>query len=57
MYTLIEQTEEEYWQLTEIEKEEAVVLTISQKMIIQLIKGLAMLQVYLSWISNDPWIS
>ena len=38
------QTEEEYWQLTDIEKEKAVVLTISQKKIRQLIKGLERIQ-------------
>ena len=40
MYTLIVQTEEEYQQLTEIEKKEALVLTISQEQIKHLVKGL-----------------
>ena len=44
MPTLILQTEEEYWQSTEIEKEEAVVLTESQKKIRQLIEGLDRIQ-------------
>ena len=38
------QTEEEYQQLTEIEKGEAIVLIISQKIIRQLIKVLARIQ-------------
>ena len=38
--TLIVQSEEEYQQLTEVEKEDAVVLKISQKKRRQLIKGI-----------------
>ena len=45
MYTLIVQTEEECKPLTEIEKEEAAVLTISQKDSIQSVKGLETIQV------------
>ena len=40
MYTLIVQMEEEYWQITEMQREEAVVLAISPKEIKQFIKRL-----------------
>ena len=43
---MIGQTEEEYPQLSEIEKEEAEVLTISQKETRQLIKGLDRIQLH-----------
>ena len=39
MYDLVLQTEMEYQQVTETEKEEAVVLTVLQKVIGQLIEG------------------
>ena len=42
MYTLLVQTEEEFQQLTEIEKEEVVVLfTVSQKETKQLVERLS----------------
>ena len=47
MCTLVVQTEEEFQQLTEIEKEEAVVLTMTQKEIKQLIEGLSRI-----WLHN-----
>ena len=40
LYTFVVQTEDKYQQLIEIDKEELVVLPISQKRIRQLIKGL-----------------
>ena len=40
MYTLVLQTEEEFQQLTKMEKEETRVLTITQKEVKQLIEGL-----------------
>ena len=46
MYTLIVQSEEEYGQLTEIEKEQAVVLTALQKEIRQLVKRLDKIQLH-----------
>ena len=46
MYTLAVQTEEEYQQPTKIAKEEAVMLTLSQKNMRQLIKGLDRIQLY-----------
>ena len=41
MYTVIVQTEEDFQQLTKTEKEQAIVLTVSQKdkLIKQLIQG------------------
>ena len=46
MYTLIVQKEEEYQQLAEIEKEEAVVITAYWKEITQLIKGFDRIQLH-----------
>ena len=40
MYTLVAQAEAEYQQVSQIEKEEAVVFTVSQKVIRQLIEVL-----------------
>ena len=39
VYTLVAQTDEEFKQLPEVEKKEAVVVTVSQKEIKQLIDG------------------
>ena len=44
MYTLVVHTEEDYRQLKDIEKVEAVVVTISQKRIQQLVEGLDIIQ-------------
>ena len=46
MYNLIVQTEEDFQQLTETEKEQAIVLSILQKEIKQLIEGLNKIQLH-----------
>ena len=46
LYTLVLHTEEEFQQLTEIEKEEAVVLKVSQKHTQELIEGLRRIQLH-----------
>ena len=46
MCILVVQIEEEFQQLTEIETEEAVVLTVSQKQIKQFIEGLSRIEIH-----------
>ena len=58
MHTLIVQTEEGTQQLSEIEKEEVVVFTVSQKVIRQLIEVLNRIQLHYKkrrWTYNEKW--